>query len=927
MRRLIILGMLATLLLAGPGAGQENSSAPNAWYEGFEGPEPSWRVVGGNAQYRVEFHGRVLGEAHSGQRCERIRIAGSGGTEVFIGHAVGRPRIIDELLPTVWVKSDRQGIQMGVQVVLPRSTDPRTRRPLATVLYGSSYTTVGRWQQLRVAELPLLLARQTRVLRAQFGPQVDPREAYVEQVLLNVYGGPGVTDVWIDDLDVAHHVGPPPEVLAAGPPVGLPTGGASGASLPEAAPMGAATPSEPGRGPSLSGSLLRIDDREMFPRIIEYQGEPLSFLRQLGFNTVALAQVPSAELLEEAGRLGLWIICPPPFSPRPEGSGQGEGPPSEIGPLFDRVLAWDLGSGLGVKHLAATAAWARQVKAADRRCPGRPIVCRPTSQLRAYSRAVDIPVLGRGALATGLDLSDYALWLRQRPSLMIPGAPFWTTIETQPAEFLRRQWSAVGQTPPSAAFSPESLRLLVYTAITCGSRGLWFQSTSPLDAGDADTRLRALTLELLNLEAVLMEPWAAAGSVLATVAGTEPALVATLLQTNHARLLVPIWLPPGSQCVAGQAAAHDLSFLVPGVPETNKAYWMLPGELRPFHPPRKAGGVRVAVEEFDLTALVMLTQHPTVVAAMGRRAAQIGRRAVEIQRQLAAWQLRRDAELAKLLAVPNPGVRYAAYLAEAQKHLLECDRHMGVGNLSAASLAASRARRPLRLLEREHWEAAVRPLHSPVASPPAVTFATLPWHWRLMEQVAASRPGPSLLPAADFEDLAAVFTSGWQHFQHPNPALQIEAELTPAAAHSGNLGLRLAVASGKKDEPAAMESPPVWITSPAVPVPAGQLLRIRGWVNVPQPIRGSVDGLLVLDSLGGEPLAHRIRRTEGWQQFVLYRMATHTGTMSLTFALAGLGEAFLDDVEIEPLSPAVPLGNSAPVVPLGSTGPAAPSLQ
>ena len=40
----------------------------------------------------------------------------------------------------------------------------------------------------------------------QLGPQVDDREAYLDAVLLNVYGGPGTTNVWIDDLDVAGHV-------------------------------------------------------------------------------------------------------------------------------------------------------------------------------------------------------------------------------------------------------------------------------------------------------------------------------------------------------------------------------------------------------------------------------------------------------------------------------------------------------------------------------------------------------------------------------------------------------------------------------------------------------------------------------------------------------------------------------------------------
>ena len=40
----------------------------------------------------------------------------------------------------------------------------------------------------------------------QLGPQVDDREAYLDAVLLNVYTGPGVSNVWIDDLEVAGHV-------------------------------------------------------------------------------------------------------------------------------------------------------------------------------------------------------------------------------------------------------------------------------------------------------------------------------------------------------------------------------------------------------------------------------------------------------------------------------------------------------------------------------------------------------------------------------------------------------------------------------------------------------------------------------------------------------------------------------------------------
>ena len=102
-----------------------------------------------------------------------------------------------------------------------------------------------------------------------------------------------------------------------------------------------------------------------------------------------------------------------------------------------------------------------------------------------------------------------------------------------------------------------------------------------------------------------------------------------------------------------------------------------------------------------------------------------------------------------------------------------------------------------------------------------------------------------------------------------------------------------------KNPPAVVETPPVLFTSPPVQVEAGQIVCVYGWVHVPAPITGSEDGLLIVDSLGGEALADRIGQTKGWQQFALYRVAPQSGTMWVTFALSGLGEARLDDVAIQ----------------------------
>ena len=88
---------------------------------------------------------------------------------------------------------------------------------------------------------------------------------------------------------------------------------------------------------------------------------------------------------------------------------------------------------------------------------------------------------------------------------------------------------------------------------------------------------------------------------------------------------------------------------------------------------------------------------------------------------------------------------------------------------------------------------------------------------------------------------------------------------------------------------------------------------IHGWVQVPRAITGSVDGLMVIDSLAGEALALRCGATSGWQEFSLLRAARSSGALVITFALTGVGEALLDDVTIQAISrPAVSSSSEPP---------------
>ena len=251
-----------------------------------------------------------------------------------------------------------------------------------------------------------------------------------------------------------------------------------------------------------------------------------------------------------------------------------------------------------------------------------------------------------------------------------------------------------------------------------------------------------------------------------------------------------------------------------------------------------------------------------------------------------------------------PTVAAGPRLDAAHRSLQLCNSQLAASQFPTAASHASATLRPLRLLERACWQFAMTSQNSPLSSPGAASFATLPWHWDLMDRLAGCQAGPNLLPGGDFERLDVMMQSGWRHYQHPVEGIRTAADLIAEARHGGFLGLRLtARADDAENPPAIIETPPLWITSPAVAVEPGQVVRIHGWVNIPAAITGSVDGLMVVDSLGGDDMAVRMDKSGGWKEFTLYRMAWEPAAVSVTFALSGLGEACIDDVTIQVLRP------------------------
>ena len=112
--------------------------------------------------------------------------------------------------------------------------------------------------------------------------------------------------------------------------------------------------------------------------------------------------------------------------------------------------------------------------------------------------------------------------------------------------------------------------------------------------------------------------------------------------------------------------------------------------------------------------------------------------------------------------------------------------------------------------------------------------------------------------------------------------------------HAGKQCLMLQVnPKNPQQAPAVLERCYLGIHSPDVSQPPGTWVRISVWVRIPKQLSGSVDGALLYDSAGGEPLAVRLTEPMPWKEYVSYRRVPPSGKIHVTLALSALGSPFL----------------------------------
>ena len=874
-----------------------------------------------------------------GEKLQRFRIVNHHVHEPVLLWLPLQPSLLhDELSASVDLHSTTSGIQIGLSVVLPHQEDPRSGKPLETVISGQMSRVGNKWQSLSIQGNSSALEGQLRRLRAELNrSDVSGREAYANGVVLMLEAPPGESyvDINTGSLKFGPVVRPMGQLNAMVKEADGQAGGVTAAAA-QFIPM------------KIELDRILLNKQPVLLRFAPDHGEPIPSMVQMGLNAVWIADCQASERAAQLHDAGIAVLATPPhpqFQPGDFTKMLTALPP--LNQLCPHASAWYTGTRISSDQLPHLLAWSREIRSADR-IFRRPQMADVISAEGAASREVDFIGIGRHVVGREESFGQLRneLFRRQRVASQMTFP--WMWIQTEPSA-VQQQWRIRhGSAMPYV--EPEQIMLQAHAALSAGCKGIGFWKTRALQVDQDTDQETQLALELVSLELKLLEPFIAAGrvdghlmiqppasvssgdfgfgpdraqsiiqSALSSSRVTTSAMVqeqpsgpdAAVITNNGSMLILLTHWDQSSQFVPQPLFSRQLSMIV-AASETASAWQLSSTGVRGLPREVVAGGLRLTINDFDRHAAILVSSDTALVAAMERRMHGVAERAAQLTVQLADLKLRRVLQTTEQMheygAVPTNVNRLFSMARNAldrgQHELRQNDFHEAAG-LGSESL------RILRQIQAECWHEAVASQCSPAASPHTIAFSTLPDHWNMMQLIIDRQQleTENLLPSGSFENLQMLSESGWQKTAASSPEYSTAADVIVDPNQSNSL-LRLAAWLPAKNNDATVpfsDVTPLVVTSRAVPVRPGDVVRIvgrlrRGRVLTPRSARP----VLLFDSEMGPEAGVRLPVNFEWTPFEIFREITADSlSFQFSIALTCMAEVHLDDLSITRL-PAIP---------------------
>ena len=836
---------------------------------------------------RVIRHENTLSGGVDGGACELVTLKATHGSEALLVYPIEPMRPIDDLNATLSVMSAVEGASIGFRVRFPFLKDPETRRPVSVIVYGASYRSPGEFASIGIGSIERPLRMKWVALRSQYGPSADLSDAYVDAVVINAYGGPGISSIRLDQLKVSGLI-----------PVG------------EGIVTGNARSSDTKRNVSRRMSSGQLEDFPVEPsetttafpvgrvtRILQHNGEPLAWIRTLGFDAVLIRQPPDAAILAEAVRTRMKIYAPPPPSPDPL-----------LDAMLEPIAGWYIGAGEALDERQIDAA--KQTVARLRGLPSRwqrPIMAAPSDSYRRYASLVDaiiddLPPRGRSVRA-GEEIAEMAgrrRWINDRAQLA-------TGVASMPPEAMLIQTEAIARAigaPPPSSFRWHSMWLQTMRSLYQMPSAILYRSTRSLASGSEMDQIRSLSLSYVNRMIAMLEPWliAATQSPAPSIQGAP--YQCTCLTTEGTDLLIlTSTATRGSEVLAGDGASLTVS-LEPSQ-MTKSAWRMTHFSAERLTPVSTDLGASIEIVSPDVVEIIVLSSDPSVGGQLAQQASRFAQQA-----SLDRWQLANTAVTAarhgwdQATAMRAVGSSQSTNLiGAAEQTLAQAQPMHSSGDIDGSLRMAARADAWALRSEWQLAEALMPHWPQPTSSPPIDFGATeIQSLWRpLMDDEGW---GENLLSAGSLDSAELIGEGRWTFGRRLPGLAHSEVTHITRGVYEGAGALRARVSSIKDDAlGGGYAGTVIQIRSPSVRLPAGTAIRIDAMVRT-IGFGGPHQGVLVYDSIGGQPMGVLVRGRSDWTPVRLYRQTIQEGEVSVMFELLGGGEATIDEVKLRIWDPA-----------------------
>jgi len=888
----------------------DDESSVTQLYDRLNAPPAKWFLDHSDCDAKVIEQTHLPDGGIDGRQCELIRFSANNGSEAILVYPIEPIMPLDSLTASVAVMSAKAGARIGMRIRFPYVKDESTHRSESIVVYGAGYENAGSFARIGVGSIERAMRIRAASVRQKHGVRADLKEPYVDAIVINAYAGAGETALRIDELRVTgmlpisltQRMG-----LNSAPP--SPTANQqANRLLRRRDPITNVRRIDAGRidivGPITAGTLMDPPspafDRTTLTKIIQHNGEPLRYLRTLGFDGVLLRSPPDQAILREAMLERMLLYAPPPDAPDPE-----------LELYLEPVAAWYIGSGQAVDAttLDAMEATSRRL----RRWPSmwrRPLLASPLESFHRYYPLLDAMVRDFPTPVRSLSGSEIVADIHAARADLREDLQIAVGVGSLPPEALLRQVEAVADgigAPRPDEFRWHAMFVQAMQSLQLTPSAILYRSTRSLTSGSDLATQRASALSYTNRLISSITPWLIGATVMPPppIRGADYH-VARLSRDTTDVLVLSSAARRGSEVLAGDGDTITIQL---SPEESGKTFWRVSHfSAERLTPQIDRRGAELQIVSPDVVEVLVVSSDPSTG---GRLAASSARFAVQASQD--RWQLtnqavrsaRNDRQLA--VAAGLSADRGAALIGLAEQTLESAEGLIRSGDTSGWF---RQARRTDAWVLRSRWQLAESLMPDwpmPTSSPPMdLGAATVQAIWRpLMDQAGW---GPNRLTAGGMDSPHLIGHGRWELGHRQADQADSQVAISRRGAFSG-AGALQATVTPRTDEglPGGYAGTAIQIRSPGVELSAGTAVRIDAMVRTLGFGRPH-QGVLVYDTIGGQAMGVLVRGRSEWTPVRLYRQALRDGEVRVMFELIGGGEALIDDVQLSLWEPGSAVG-------------------